>query len=111
MNEENILDIAKELGTLINNREEVIEFNKVKEKFDNDKTAQHLFNELVIIGGQLSEKGAKGEAVKLEQSAEYKILEQKLSKNETVKEFISAQKKYLNLISSIQQAIREEIEI
>ncbi|MBN1501345.1 MAG: YlbF family regulator [Spirochaetes bacterium] len=109
METEDIMLIASELGELIKENDTVKEFFRLQGLFENDRKSQELLTTLIQVGAELSEKGARGEEIKLEEKAEYRFLEEEMEKNELVKEFILAQKNYFRLLKDIQEAMRNQL--
>lgn len=104
-----ILELADEIAAELQQHPLAKEFEKCQSVLKNDMDAQRLMSELIAMGESLSEKGNRGEPVTAEKNAENMLLQQRLEKNETVKNFIKAQKDYLNLIQAVRKAYTDPL--
>lgn len=104
-NKEQIYAKAEELSELIKDNEIYAKYKQAYDNLQANEEARDIHSRLIALGKELSEIGAKGEAVQAKHSAENALLQEQLEKNSIVKDFLTSQKVYLNLIKLIQEQI------
>ena len=105
-----IIQKAKELSDLINNYEVTIKYRESLEKLRNDAASQRLLEDLVRIGRDVSESMNSPEPNKSYGSAELDMLKTELDANPFLKNHLVIQRQYLDLISQVQQRIKNPAE-
>ena len=101
-----IIQKAGELAVLLQKHPVTIEYARKLEEMKGDSRSRELYDLLVAIGRELHGKYRKGESPRLEDTEQNRLLEEELRENRLVREFISAQKEYLNLVSRIRELIQ-----
>jgi len=103
--EKTIIKKSKELSTLLQTSDIAKKYIESIEKMKSDSKSQKLMERLVVMGKELNDKLVKGEDL-ASSSVEKKLLEDELKENLIVREHLSIQKEYLNLIQKVQEKIK-----
>ncbi|HOP63505.1 MAG TPA: YlbF family regulator [Spirochaetota bacterium] len=109
-NYDEIIAKARELSELINNHEITRRYLDSLEKMKDDAGAQKLLSELVMMGRNINNSLTSGDSSERPGVAEMELLKAEFEKNETVKNHLLAQREYLNLISMVQERIKNPVE-
>ncbi len=104
---EEILKLANELGLRIRGTEVVERFEDISAKLESDKESKELLEEYVNVMQEFQEKEAEGAVIEVEEKNRIKELNEKVSKNQLIKEYIATQTYYVNMMMQIQKAISE----
>ena len=98
---------VRELSEMIEKHRITRTYYELRERINNDRISQDLLSKLIMLGEETSQKIQHGEHVTAETSAEHEFLKKKLDENETVKQFIIAQKEYLKLLELVTIRIKD----
>ncbi len=101
-----IIEKTRQLSALIREHETSRRYRECQEKILSDKKAQELYKKLVIMGSEINRRVSSGGQYTPERTQENELLQQELQDNELVREFIVAQKAYLNLIMEVAERIK-----
>ena len=105
-------DIFENADAIAKQLEETAEFKSVKaavELIRNDPQTVELYKRMDLLQNQLMEKQAKQEKPTEEEFNEYKTLEKKLGKNDTMANLLKEEKRMYNLLNKIQGRISKPI--
>lgn len=100
-----IIGKAKELAALIRNNAATVRYNDCRERIHRDRTAQDLYSRLVAMGRELNAAIAEGRRSD-SLTSESDLLQKELERNPLVKEYISSQKEYLELLKKVIEKIK-----
>jgi len=104
---EEIIKQANDLGLMIKGTDVYKKYVEVVQKLDKEEESRKLLEEFVKLNEQVQQKEHSGQPVEVEEKQKLEELSAKVSENELLKEFISAQTYYMNLMMQIQKAISE----
>ncbi len=105
-----IIDKARELSKCIEESEIAVDYYNNIQLMQKDVNAQQLLSRLVLLGKELNEAINSGDEDSFPGGAEAELLREEIRENDLVKNFILAQKNYLNLIQMVQDRIKNPIE-
>ncbi|MFA5518560.1 MAG: YlbF family regulator [Spirochaetota bacterium] len=105
-----IIDKARELSKCIEESEIAADYYKSIKLMQKDANAQQLLSRLVLHGKELNEAISSGDKDSFPGGAEAELLREEIEENALVKNFILAQKNYINLIKLVQDRIKNPIE-
>lgn len=109
-NFDTIIDKARELSQMIEDSEIAVDYYESIKMMQKDANAQQLLSKLILLGKELNEAINSGEKDSLPGGAEAELLREEIGKNDLVKNYILAQKNYINLIKLVQERIKNPIE-
>lgn len=101
-----IIEKARELSFMIRDHEYTENYRETLDSMKADVGAQKLLADLIRVGRELAENVDSDEDKKKEISRENDYLNQEVKNNDTVKNHILAQKQYLDLITQMQERIK-----
>ncbi len=104
---EEIIKQANDLGLMIKGTDVYKKYVEVVQKLDKEEESRKLLEEFVKLNEQVQQKEHSGQPVEVEEKQKLEELSAKVSENELLKEFISAQTYYMNLMMQIQKTISE----
>jgi len=105
-----IIDKARELSKCIEESEIAVDYYNSIKLMQKDANAQQLLSRLVLLGKELNEAINSGDEDSFPGGAEAELLREEIRENDLVKNFILAQKNYINLIQLVQDRIKNPIE-
>ncbi|HOW82745.1 MAG TPA: YlbF family regulator [Spirochaetota bacterium] len=97
---------ARELSRLIKEHDLTKKYEQALTEITKDRDAQELLSELIIMGQELNARAARGEAMKPDSPSEREFLRERFEKKPAVKNFIQAEKDYLNLLKAVIEKIK-----
>ena len=103
---EEIIDKAVELKSLINENHITISFEEGKKAISNDAEAQKILSKLIQTGEKLSQTIYNQDS-RENYSEELALLEKEMEAHPVVKEFLTHQKQYLNMLQLVIEKIKE----
>ncbi len=101
-----IIRKARELASSIREHEITRRYHETLSRIHNDRAAQQLYSKLIAMGKELNDRLSAGGAVERRESSEHEMMQKELEQNTLVKEYIQAQKDYLDLLNNIIEKIR-----
>ncbi len=104
---EEIIKQANDLGLMIKGTDVYKRYVEVVQKLDKEEESRNLLEEFIKLNEQVQQKEYSSQPVEVEEKQKLEELSAKVSENELLKEFISAQTYYMNLMMQIQKAISE----
>ncbi len=104
---EEIVKKANELGLMIKGSEVFSRFEVISKKIEADSEAKSLLEEYAKFSQEYQEKEASGTAIDVEEKQKLQDMNDKLSENELIKEYIATNSYYINMMMLIQKAISE----
>jgi cell fate (sporulation/competence/biofilm development) regulator YlbF (YheA/YmcA/DUF963 family) len=105
MDVEVIIKKSEELADLIENHEIYKKYADLLTKLKNDSVASELHAKLIALGQELSDKANSGADPQADHTAENALLKDQLEGNQLIKDFLQAQKVYVNFIKLVQEKI------
>lgn len=87
-----------------------LEYFESINKMQQDVKAQQLLTKLISLGRELNEAISSGNEGEVTGGAEAELLRAEIEKNDLVKNYILAQKNYINLIKLVQERIKNPLE-
>jgi len=99
-----IIKEAQELSESINNSDIFKEYQERSREIANDVEAQNLLQKLYQVGQELS--GVETDDSILKSASEKDMVTKELDNNQKVKDFLLAQKQYINLMQQVVENIR-----
>jgi len=109
-NIELIIEKAKELSQMMEKSDIALDYYDCIAKMQQDSKAQQLLSRLISLGRELNEAISSGDEGRVTGGAEAELLREEIENNELVKNYILAQKNYMNLIKLVQDRIKNPIE-
>ncbi|ACL70276.1 YlbF family regulator [Halothermothrix orenii] len=100
-----IIKKAEELGKEIVDSAEYKELKSTEEAMQNDKEAQSLLNEFRSKQQRLQMAQANGKNITEDQKKELMALQARMQENEKIKNFMTAQQKFNQVMQTVNQAI------
>ncbi len=97
---------AREISSLINNHEITKKYKETQMKIQKDAKANELLRKLIAVGAELTQDADKQGAVGNISPAENQLLMEDMEKSPVVKDFILAQKEYLNMLNLVIEKIK-----
>ncbi len=104
-----IIEKTRHLSRLIDEHEISQRYHESREKMIADRKAQELYGKLVVLGSGINRQVSSGGQYRPEQSQENEMLQQEIQENDLVREFIIAQKEYLDLIMKVADRIKNPV--
>jgi len=104
---ENIIAKAAELSSLIRSSGAAMEYESRLAEISRDRGSLELLDRLTAAGREIHEKTELGETIVPGHSAEYQLIEEELKDNQLVKDFLLAQKSYLQLMQDVINLIKD----
>jgi cell fate (sporulation/competence/biofilm development) regulator YlbF (YheA/YmcA/DUF963 family) len=107
-NSDSISDIvkkARDLSIAIKSHPAYIKHMESQRLFSKDPAAQNIYSRLVMIGKTIAEETAQNRHEPGE-NAELRLIQEEIEHLPAVKEYITNQKEYLNLLREITERIR-----
>lgn len=104
---EEIIKQANDLGLMIKGTDVYKRYVEVVQKLDKEEESRNLLEEFIKLNEQVQQKEYSSQPVEVEEKQKLEELSAKVSENELLKEFISAQTYYMNLMMQIQKSISE----
>jgi cell fate (sporulation/competence/biofilm development) regulator YlbF (YheA/YmcA/DUF963 family) len=101
-----IIEKAKELSNSIKNLEVTRNYNDMRVKLNSDRNALELYAKLVLMGKEINARLASGGIEENNRSYEHGLLQRELEQNPLVKEYIRAQREYLDLLKKVIERIK-----
>lgn len=98
---------AKEISHLINTHEITLKYRETLSKLQKEPKAHKLLQELVRIGGELTDQANRDGSFSNISPTENQLLQKELNENPIVKEHLLAQKNYLNLLNMVTEKIKD----
>ncbi len=110
-NIEMIIEKARELSQMMEKSDIALEYYESINKMQQDAKAQQLLSKLISLGRELNEAISSGDDEgRVTGGAEAELLRTEIENNDLVKNYILAQKNYVNLIKLVQERIRNPLE-
>jgi len=109
-NFDRIIEKARDLSQMIENSDIAREYYDGIEMMQKDVKAQQLLSKLISFGRELNESIASGDASHTPGGAELELIREEIEKNDLVKNYILAQKNYVNLLKLVQEKIKNPVE-
>jgi cell fate (sporulation/competence/biofilm development) regulator YlbF (YheA/YmcA/DUF963 family) len=109
-NIEMIIEQARELSQMMEKSDIAHEYYESINKMQQDGKAQQLLSKLIILGRELNDAISAGDEGKVTGGAEAELLREEIENNDLVKNYILAQKNYVNLIKLVQERIKNPVE-
>ena len=94
---------------MIEKLDQIKKYKQLSEKIKNDRNAQRLLTDLIEMGEQIQSALDKHDD-SYKRKAEFDLLQKQFEENSDVKEFLSAQKNYMNVMTMVRSAISDSIE-
>ncbi|MFC1669423.1 YlbF family regulator [Spirochaetota bacterium] len=107
---ERIIELAKKLSSLIKEHEISKKYEESCVKMKSDYKSQELFQKLIMIGSDISEKLKMGREITYESQSEMKLIQKELEESTLVKNHILIQKEYLNFFQTVLDRIKNPTE-
>jgi len=107
---ENIIEKANELGLLIRKTNVFENFEHLSKKLDSDLISKSLLDEYTKYAEILHHRETSGDIIEDYEKEKLKNLSIQIKDNDFLLEFVTARDKYIDLLVSIQESIREKIE-
>ena len=104
---QNIISKAAELSGLIQRHETARAYTRSLAEIRGDRASLDLLNRLTAAGKEIREKADQGEDAVSGRSAEYQMIEDELRGNQLVKDFLLAQRSYLQLMQDVINLIKD----
>src|SRR6056297_1734778 len=104
---EGIISRANELGLMIKGTDVYKRYVEVVKKLEENPESRKLLEEFAQLSETVQQKEGTGQPVEVEEKQKIEELSAKVSEDELLKEFITAQSYYMNLMMMIQKAISE----
>ncbi|HMB19583.1 MAG TPA: YlbF family regulator [Spirochaetota bacterium] len=104
---EEIISRANELGLMIKGTDVYKRYVEVVKKLEENPESRKLLEEFAQLSETVQQKEGTGQPVEVEEKQKIEELSAKVSEDELLKEFITAQSYYMNLMMMIQKAISE----
>jgi len=104
---EEIISRANELGLMIKGTDVYKRYVEVVKKLEQNPESRKLLEEFAQLSETVQQKEGTGQPVEVEEKQKIEELSAKVSEDELLKEFITAQSYYMNLMMMIQKAISE----
>ncbi|MFW5769948.1 MAG: YlbF family regulator, partial [Spirochaetota bacterium] len=104
---EEIISRANELGLMIKGTDVYNRYVEVVKKLEQNQESRKLLEEFAQLSETIQQKEGTGQPVEVEEKQKLEELSAKVSEDELLKEFITAQSYYMNLMMMIQKAISE----
>jgi cell fate (sporulation/competence/biofilm development) regulator YlbF (YheA/YmcA/DUF963 family) len=98
---EKLIDHARELSEIIKKTETYRHFIEQREVLERDHEAGELVKRLVTLGKEISENISSGENSSQETLSELEKVKTGFESNNTAREYIDSQKKYLGLLDEV----------
>lgn len=105
-----IIEKARELSQMMEKSDIALEYYESINKMQQDGKAQQLLSKLIMLGRELNEAIGSGDEGRVTAGAEAELLREEIEKNDLVKNYILAQKNYVNLIKLVQERIKNPVE-
>ena len=102
-----IIKKANELGLMIKGTEVYARFEDLSEKLEADEKSRDLLEEYAIASQEFHEKEEAGVAIEVADKTKLQELNDKVSQNQLIKEYIATNTYYLNMLMMIQKVISE----
>ena len=102
-----IIKKANELGLMIKGTEVYARFEELSQKLEADEKSRSLLEEYAIASQEFHEKEEAGVAIEVADKTKLQELNDKVSQNQLIKEYIATNTYYLNLLMMIQKVISE----
>jgi cell fate (sporulation/competence/biofilm development) regulator YlbF (YheA/YmcA/DUF963 family) len=103
---EDIFESARDLGLLILEEPSVQRFREIADLLNEDERSVDLLNRLISIGKELREHPeATGEALS-DMVEEFEWVKAELENNELVKNYITLQKEYVELLTAVLEKVK-----
>ncbi len=104
---EEIISRANELGLMIKGTDVYKRYVEVVKKLEENPESRKLLEEFAQLSETVQQKEGTGQPVEVEEKQKIEELSAKVSEDELLKEFITTQSYYMNLMMMIQKAISE----
>ncbi len=104
---EEILKKANELGLMIKGTEVFSRFEELSKQLEADSESKALLEEYAKFSQEFQEKEAQGKAIEVEDKQKLQEMNDKLSENALIKEYIATNSYYINMLMQIQKVISE----
>jgi cell fate (sporulation/competence/biofilm development) regulator YlbF (YheA/YmcA/DUF963 family) len=104
---EEILEKANELGLMIQGTDIYKRYMEISKKLEGDENAKSLLEEYIQFSDEMYRKEKAGTVIEVDEKQKLQELNEKISGNQLIKEFIATQTYYLNMTMQIQKAINE----
>jgi cell fate (sporulation/competence/biofilm development) regulator YlbF (YheA/YmcA/DUF963 family) len=101
-----IIEKARELSESIGRHEITRRYHEAKDRMSKDRSSQELYSRLVAMGKELSFLISREESFETKETGEREFLRNELEQNPLVKEYIHAQREYLELLKRVIDKIR-----
>lgn len=102
-----IIKKANELGLMIKGTEVYARFEDLSQKLEADEKSRDLLEEYAIASQEFHEKEEAGVAIEVADKTKLQELNDKVSQNQLIKEYIATNTYYLNMLMMIQKVISE----
>ncbi len=104
---EEILKIANELGLMLQGTDIYKRYREISKKLEEDEEAKSLLEEYIQFSDEMYRKEKAGTVIEVDEKQKLQELNEKISENQLIKEFLATQTYYLNMTLQIQKAINE----
>lgn len=105
---EKILQQAEELGRLIRGTEIYRTYIDMSETLDEDSDAKKLLTEYMNLSRTIKERQDMSDIIERYEFENVESLARLVSENETIMQFLEAQKEYVNLLTKIQEELSDD---
>jgi cell fate (sporulation/competence/biofilm development) regulator YlbF (YheA/YmcA/DUF963 family) len=102
-----IIKKANELGLMIKGTEVYARFEELSNKLEADEKSRDLLEEYAIASQEFHEKEEAGAPIEVAEKKMFQELNDKISQNQLIKEYIATNTYYMNLLMMIQKVISE----
>ncbi len=109
-NFDRIIEKARDLSQMIESSDIAREYYDGIELMQKDVKAQQLLSKLISFGRELNDSITSGDASLSPGGAELELIREEIEKNDLVKNYILAQKNYVNLLKLVQEKIKNPVE-
>ena len=104
---EEIIQKANELGLMIKGTDLYKRYVEVSEKLEKDEEGRKLLEEYIGVSETLYQKERSGGVIEVEEKQRLQEMNEKVSQNQLIKEFMATQTYFMNLMMQIQKTINE----
>ncbi len=101
-----IIRKARELAASIRDHDITRRYNECLDRMSQDRMAQQLYSRLIAMGKELNDRISAGGEVEQQNSSEREMMQRELEENTLVKDYIQAQKEYLDLLGKVIEKIK-----
>ncbi len=104
-----MMKLAEDLGKELANQPATKKFMELQQQLSKDEDAQELLNEYEQQAQKMSQAQSQGEAIEPQDKQKLSDMQNKLSGNEVVKNFLSARVEYADMLRKINETITAQL--